>query len=145
MGVVLVGRVLADEVDTAVAATYLDTRLLAMLGALFIPLLVNLLTKKTASDGLKAVVNIIGVGLVTVLSLWINPSDQPPTLWLAVNTFLASLIASFVAYKGVWKPTGVSGTLSVKTASFGLGSPPVMETPDKGAEDMGQVDQDPRG
>lgn len=132
MSTVLVGVVMEES---AVAATYLDTRLLAMLVSLFVPLLVNFLSKKTASDGLKALINIVAVGVVSVLSLWINPSDQPVTLWLAVNTFIGSLIASFVAYKGIWKPTGVSGTIAEKTANVGFGSPPSVQTADKGAEE----------
>jgi hypothetical protein len=34
--------------------------------------------------------------------------------------------------------------VTAHTANFGLGSPPVVETANKGAEDLGQVDNDPR-
>jgi hypothetical protein len=140
----MVSHLIVTEAGEVVSTTaQLDTRLLAMLAAAFVPLLVNLVTKTTASDGLKSVVNIVAVALTSVLAIWINPTDQPVTIWLVVNTFLLSLVTSFSAYKGVWKPTGVSGTVAAKTASVGLGSPPVVETADKGTEERGQVDNDP--
>jgi hypothetical protein len=125
-------------------AVQVDTVLLASLVSVLLPLLVNLVTKQTSSDGLRAAVNMVGVALVAVAALWINPSDVPVTWQLVVNTVLASFFASFAAYKGIWKPTGVSGSVTAHTANFGLGSPPVVETPNKGAEDLGQVDNDPR-
>lgn len=121
--------------EAALAASTLDVRQIAIIASLAVPLLVNLASKKSASDGLKAVLNIVGSALVSALALWVNPTDQPVTIWLFVNTFLAALVASFVAYKAVWKPTGISGTVAEKTADFGVGSPPSMETDDKGAEE----------
>lgn len=121
--------------EAALAASTLDVRQIAIIASLAVPLLVNLASKQTASDGLKAVLNIVGSALVSALALWVNPTDQPVTIWLFVNTFLAALVASFVAYKAVWKPTGISGTVAEKTADFGVGSPPSMETDDKGAEE----------
>jgi hypothetical protein len=129
---VLVGVVMEEAV---LAASTLDVRQIAIIASLAVPLLVNLASKKSASDGLKAVLNIVGSALVSALALWVNPTDQPVTIWLFVNTFLAALVASFVAYKAVWKPTGISGTVAEKTADFGVGSPPSMETDDKGAEE----------
>jgi len=128
------GQVVAQQVDTVLVAT---------LVSIFIPLLVNLVTNKTASDGLRSIVNIVGVALVSVCSLWINPSDTPVTWQLCVNTVLASFVASFASYKGLWKPTGISGAIAAKTANIGVGSPPIVETPYKGAEDRGQVDNEP--
>lgn len=122
------------EQDGTIVGTYLDVRLLAMLASTLVPLLVNLITKLSAPDGLKAVLNIVLTAVVSVLSLWINPSDQPVTQWLIANTFLFSLVTSFTAYKAVWKPTGVSGSVAVATANVGLGPEPTLQTPDKGAE-----------
>lgn len=121
-----------------------DTVLVATLVSIFIPLVVNLVTKQTASDGLRSVVNLIGVALTSVVTLWINPSDIPITWQLCVNTALASFVASFSAYKGLWKPTGVSGSVAAATPEFGIGSPPLVETAQKGAEDRGQIDNDPQ-
>ncbi len=121
--------------EAVLAASTLDVRQIAIIASLAVPLLVNLASKQTASDGLKAVLNIVGSALVSALALWVNPTDQPVTIWLFVNTFLAALVASFVAYKAVWKPTGISGTVAEKTANVGFGSPPTLETEDKGAEE----------
>lgn len=132
------------EQDGTVVGTYLDVRLLAMLASALVPLLVNFITKKSASDGLKSVVNIVAVAVVTVLAVIADPADQQVTWALLANTFLFSLVTSFAAYKGVWKPTGVAGTIADRTANVGVGSPPTFQTADKGQEDMGQVDNDPR-
>lgn len=129
--------------DGQVVATTIDTVLVATLVSLFIPLVVNFLTKQTASDGLRAVINIVGVAVVSVLALWINPSGASITWQLCVNTFLSSLVVSFAAYKGVWKPTGVAGSITASTPNFGLGSPPTVQTESKGAEERGQVDNEP--
>lgn len=127
--------VVAD--GAAVVTDRLDTVLIASAVSLFLPLLVNLVTKHTASDGLKSVINLIASAVISTLVLWTNPTGVPVTWYVIGNTFIASLIASFTAYKAVWKPTGLSGTVASKTANFGLGSPPVVETADKGAEEGG--------
>lgn len=109
-----------------------------MLASLLVPLLVSFITKQTASDGLRSVVNIVATMVVAVIALWLNPSDVAITWQVVVNTALASLIASFTAYKALWKPTGVAGSITAHTSDFGLGSPPVLETEDKGSEDLNE-------
>jgi hypothetical protein len=129
--------------DGAQVYQQLDTVLIASLVSIFLPIVVNFVTKQSASDGVKSVVNILGVALVSVCSLWINPSDVPVTWQLCVNTALASFVASLAAYKGVWKPTGVSGSVAAASSNFGIGSPPKLQTEQKGAENLGQVDNEP--
>lgn len=117
----------ADEV--AAAQEQLDTVAIATVISFFIPLLVSLITKRTASDGLKAAINVLATALVAVAALWMVPSPEVQiTVVLVVNTFLSSLVASLVAYKGVWKPTGVTATIEEKSARFGVGSPPTVQT-----------------
>lgn len=128
----------------AVVGTYVDTVMIANIVALFIPLLVNLITKHSASDGLRATVNIAATAILSGAALWQNPSDVPVTWQLAAYTFITSLVASFTAYKAFWKPVGVAGSITAATPNFGLGSPPTLETEDKGVEDLGQVDEDPK-
>ena len=72
--------------------TYLDPRLLAMLGSAFVPLVVDALTKTRATDAIKSGINILATAVVTVLALWINPSETATTLPLVLNTFLASFV-----------------------------------------------------
>jgi len=116
--------------------TTLDTVALATLLSLFFPLVVAFITKLTASDGLKAVVNFVGSGVLAVVAIWMVPNQAPVTWQLCLNTFIAALITSFATYKGFWKPTGISGTVATKSARFGLGPKPVLQTADKGAEDI---------
>jgi hypothetical protein len=130
---------LAESPDPTPAQDQLNLSVLAALVALAIPLLVNLLAKKTASDGLKAILNIVGVSLVSVTALWTNPTGASINFWTCVNVFLASLAASFVAYKGAYKPLGIAGAIAEKTSAFGIGSPPVMELSDQGAEEVDAV------
>lgn len=108
--------------EGVVTGAYLDTTLLAMLASLIVPLVVSVITKKTASDAVRALTNIVATAVMAALALWANPSGVPVTWQLVVNTMLLSLVTSFASYKGIWKPTGVTGTLSEKTASFGIGS-----------------------
>lgn len=128
--------------EGVVTGAYLDTTLLAMLASLIVPLVVSLITKQTASDGVRSIVNIVATAIMAVLALWINPSDVPVTWQLVVNTLVLSLISSFSAYKALWKPTGVAGSITAKTANFGIGSPPTMQTENKGAEEVAQVDEE---
>lgn len=132
----------AAETATAVP---LDTVAIATLVSFFIPLLVSLITKRTASDGLKSVVNIVATALVAVVAIFTVP--LPPGVMLSwtliVNTFIASIVSSIVGYKGVWKPTGVTITIEAKTPNVGLGSPPVMETPEQVAADVAEGDLEP--
>lgn len=129
---------------TATEAIPLNTVAIATLASFFVPLLVSFITKQSASDGLRAVLNIIGVALISVITLWVNASTQPVGWALAINTFILSLVTSVSAYKGLWKPTGITGSITAATPNLGLGSPPLLETASKGAEDMGQVDNDPK-
>lgn len=112
-----------------------DITSIAVIISFFIPLLVSVLAKKTASDGLKAVINLVATAIASAVALWLNPHDGPITWALALNTFFFSLAASLVSYKGVLKPTGIAGSVANATAGFGLGSPPTLETSSKGAEE----------
>lgn len=141
MSTMLIGVVMEDA---QVEASYLDVRLLAMIGSILVPLIVSALSKKTANDGVRAMLNIVGVGLVSVLAIWVNPSDQPVTVWLVINTFLASLLTSLVAYKGIWKPAGVTEAIAEKTANIGFGSAKDVEE-DVVPEDDEPIDLDNDG
>ena len=136
--------VIAQTANTTVSVQ-IDTVAIASVISFFIPLGVSLLTKHTASDGLRSVINIVGSALVAVVTLFSHPGSGPVTWQLCVNTFIAAIVSSVAAYKGVWKPTGVAGSITAATKNFGLGSPPVLETAKKGVEDLGQVTNDPKG
>lgn len=126
-------------------AVPLDTVAIATLVSFFIPLLVSLAANRTASNGLKAVLNVVGTALVAVVALWMVPLPEGVVMsWtLIINTFIAAIVSSVVAYKGVWKPTGVTATIEAKTANVGVGSPPVMETEEGVEQELAQDGEAP--
>lgn len=132
----MVGNLIVTQ-EGAIVAEQLDTTAIATLLSLLVPLAVSAITKRTASEGLKSVVNIVATAVVATLALWINPGDIEITWAVVANTMLASFVASLVAYKGIWKPTGVTGTVAAATERFGIGTPPAptMETDEKGMEE----------
>lgn len=141
----MLATLFVHQTATTTTVVQLDTVAIATLVSFFIPLLVSLVTKHTASDGLRAITNIVATAIVAVVTLFATPHTGAITWQVCVNTFIAALVASLAGYHGVWKPTGVSGSVTSATRNFGLGSPPVLETPNKGAEDLGQVTNDPKG
>lgn len=116
-------------------STVLDGRAIAALVGVFLPLLVQAITKQTASSGLKAVLNLIGSALVTVLAFVLEPGNTVVNWVTVTNVFIAAFLVSAGSYKFIWQPTGVTGTIADKTSNFGVGSPPTLETADKGEEE----------
>lgn len=112
---------------------FLDAQAVALLAGIIIPLVVGLLAKMNASSGLKAILNAflsaLAGALVTVTQV------DSATLRDFITAILSTWVVSVATYYGVWKPTGVAGTVAVATSGFGVGSPPVVETSDKGKED----------
>lgn len=112
----------------------LDPTNLARLLGVLVPLLVALVTKKVASQGLKGVINLF-LSAVAGSTAYLIAHDGGYNFEGFFNQTLDAFIASITAYYGLIKPTGLAGTVAEKTANFGLGSPPTMETDDKGAEE----------
>lgn len=123
------------------ASVQFDTAAIAALVSLFIPLLVSLVTKRTAADSVKALVNMAAVALTAVIALAVNPGLGEVTLTLIINTLVISLVASITAYKGVWKPTGVTDAIEDKTANVGIGS--VIEPELDAKSELGQIEATP--
>jgi uncharacterized membrane protein YoaK (UPF0700 family) len=98
----------------------------------FAPLVVAWITKKEASDRVKAVINLLAVAVATAIALvWNGSPDGTPLTWQTVlMTFGSALVASIVAYKGVWKPLLVTNKIADASANFGVGTPvpTVIET-----------------
>lgn len=70
----------------------------------FLPLVVGLIVKKSASDAVKVITNMVAVGLVTL-------GDQVATNGgileqAAAYKFVGGLVTSIAVYYGVWKPVG---------------------------------------
>jgi hypothetical protein len=135
---------LTSEATQQQVAVALDVQAISAILAFFVPLVVNLISKQKASDGLKAMLNVLLTAVVAVIAFALDPGVTTVSWVSVVNVFAVSLVASFTAYKAVWKPTGISGSIAAATSGFGLGSPPTLETSQKGEEDLGQIDMDPQ-
>jgi hypothetical protein len=112
-----------------------DATSVARLLGLVIPLLVGVLTKRYATSGVKAVVNVALSAFTGSVGYLVAANGHDYNFAGFVNSFLSVMLVSMASYYGLWKPTGVAGTVAVKTAKFGIGSPPTLETDDKGKED----------
>lgn len=99
-----------------------------------IPILVGLLTKSSASAGLKATLNTVIAAFVTAATTIVDHADADVAT--VVRAFILTSVTAGAMYYNVWKPTGIAGTVAAKTAGFGLGSPPELETQEKGLEDV---------
>ena len=124
------------------AITYveLDVAVLNKVVALFLPLLVGVVTKKVSSAGLKSSLLFVLSGVSGLVTTWIEADGKIPASQF-IDSMLTTLMFAIAMYYGVWKPTGIAGTVIEKTRNFGIGSPPgpVMETVDKGQEDVGEA------
>ena len=122
----------------------LDALTVAFIVGTVIPLLVNVVAKSTATPGLKAIISLVLSVVASVINVFVQ-ADGSATFDL--QTFVITLGSTFLvavmSYLGLWKPTGVSGSIASGTANFGLGKP-VMQTDDKGFEEQGNPHAPPR-
>lgn len=104
----------------------LDIQTLDFVAGPVVALLVGLVSKSSASSGLKAVINLLFSAIAASLSVVILNDGN-----LVTQEFLTSVImvwvTSIASYHGFWKPTNVAPALANATAGFGIGSPPEME------------------
>lgn len=116
----------------------LDVSMLNRVVALFLPLLVALVTKKVTSQGLKSSLLFVFSAIAGLATTMIQADGRIPVAQV-IDAMLTTLVTAVAVYYGLWKPTGIAGSITEKTANFGIGSPPgpVMETADKGQEDVG--------
>jgi hypothetical protein len=130
---VLTGGVGAEVAQTS---TIIDAQTISLLCGVVIPLLVGLLAKINASDGLKAVINALLSALAGTLATFTQTGLGAGVDWKTlVISILSVWVVSVATYYGVYKPTGVAGSLAAATPKFGFGPRPVLETDDKGVED----------
>lgn len=113
----------------------LDAQTISLLVGIVIPLVVGLLSKIHASSGLKAVINAALSAIAGALAAYASTGFSATDWKTLVTSIVTTWVVSVATYYGVYKPTGVAGSVIAKTRNFGLGSPPVVETDEKGAED----------
>lgn len=111
------------------ASQFIDVATLAGGISAFAPVVVAFITKKEASDRVKATINLFAVGVAAVIALFVNGNDGKPITWqLVAATFMTGLISSMVAYKAGWKPIGVTPAIANATKYVGFGSPTARVT-----------------
>lgn len=116
-----------DNPDLLTANAETVARLLGLL----IPILVALVTKSSASSGLKGVLNFVGSALAGS-TVYLVAQDGGYDWRGFVNASINTLLVSAASYYTLYKSTGVTDTINVKTGKFGIGRPPVVETDEKG-------------
>lgn len=100
---------------------------------LLIPILTALVTKRLSSQGLKSVVTLALSAITAGVAVLVSADGGFD--WNAfVNAFVNTFGPAIAMYYGLWKPTGLAGSVAAATHSFGLGTSPVLETSAKGAE-----------
>lgn len=105
---------------TGTGSPFLDTGAIAGVIAFFVPLIVSVVTKKDASDGVKATAAAVGAVIAALLGLWWAPDHDPVTWQLVVSTLIFALVTQISAYKAIWQH-GVSPAIENATANFGVG------------------------
>lgn len=114
----------ADGVTADEQADWLSlsepTNLVRLLG-IVIPIVTALITKSSASSGLKSVVT-TALSAVTATVVYVVAADGGGYDWQGfLNAFLNTFIPAIVLYYGLYKPTGVTTRVNVSTGAFGLG------------------------
>ena len=97
---------------------YSDLTLITIVSGTLIPILVALVAKLNASSGLKAILNFGFSAIAAAIAL----ENEASFNWrsFAIN-FALTYLVSIATYYGLWKPTGVTGTVQEKTADVGVG------------------------
>ncbi len=106
--------------DTHVHTTALDIQMLSIIGGAIIPILVGIVTKMSASSGLKAVVNFLLSAVAGAVAVAIEHEGAVNVEEWVVGIGMTWVI-SVATHYGLWKPTGASSTVQASTAGFGLG------------------------
>jgi len=100
--------VLADKVGDPVASSISTVQVVSILIGTFIPILVALVTKSTATPRVKALVNLALSAASGFGAEFINSANF---VWQqALLTTVVTFAVSVATYYGLWKPTNVAGS-----------------------------------
>lgn len=104
----------AEEVTKAVPSTItLEPWVVAIIIGTITPLITGLITKLSASSGLKALVNLVLVAVGTVLNLIVT-NGGVFVVRDALVLFACTFVANVASYAGVWAPVGAKNILPDK-------------------------------
>ena len=95
-----------------------DIQLLTVLTGVIVPLLVGLVTKSSASSGLKAFVNLILTAIGTALAQVIPATFEWKSFFIS---WLIAFAVSAGTYYGFYKPTGIAPAVNQSTGNVGVG------------------------
>jgi hypothetical protein len=103
--------------NDVVANAWSAVQIVSVLVGTLIPILTALVTRSTASSGVKAVVS-LGLSAVTGFGTeFINAGDA--FYWQgALLTTIVTFVTSVATYYGLWKPTNVAGSNSAAARAF---------------------------
>ena len=87
----------------------------------FIPLLVGLVTKSTASSAVKAWVQAVLAAAAGALAVALTNSGGV-TLLALVEAGVQTFVVSIAAYYGLWKPTTVAAKVAAVAPNVGIGA-----------------------
>lgn len=102
--------------------------LLSLLITVLLPLLVGLLTKRSTSPGVKAVLLLAFAAIKTFLEGWLQAANTavdfafvPAAISVVVNFAIAAVV-----HLGLWKPTGTAGAAQDTLVKDRPGSPTMI-------------------
>lgn len=101
----------------------LDTLTLTLIVGTAVPLVVALVTKAHASEGVKAIANVVLTAIGGAGSALLVSPDGLPWQQVVIAAF-ATYVASGSSYAHGWKPLGIAPALAAATADVGIGGPP---------------------
>lgn len=94
------------------ATVSLDATMVAILAGAVIPLLTGLVTKLSASPGLKGLLSLLLSVVVAFISQFVIATDGTFEIETAVVYLFVSFTSAIASYYGVWKPTGATTHLA---------------------------------
>jgi hypothetical protein len=87
----------------------LDAMTLVVITSVIIPLIVGIITKRTASAEVKTVMNIVVTAVVTLIGNAMNESGVAVFSQEMIVNFILALVISISTYYGVYKPVDIPG------------------------------------
>ena len=114
--------------QTADIATGLSSiQILSLFIGVFIPILVDVVTKRLAHPAVKAAMLVLLAGLSGFLTEWMGAEQADVAFnWTAaLLTWLVTFVTGVATFYGFWKPAGISGSagkVQDATGNAGVGS-----------------------
>ena len=110
---------------------YRDAAAVVALVGLIIPLVTGLVTKSNASSQVKALVT-TALSVLTAVIANLATADGNYDWKGFLSAFLVAFVPAIATYYGLWKPTGVAGSVQSATSGVGIGgsTPAVTHEPE---------------